>query len=105
MHGLKADVEQRCDCSSSHSSKGVSSGDTFAITNLPARHNTLILVCVHWGKHLLVLSDVWDERNGLLWAQPFDKVNTHLVGSLSTMSMLSYSAADLKLAHFKSGAE
>ncbi len=80
MHGLKADVEQRCDCSSSHSSKGVSSGNTFAITNLPARHNTLTLVCVHWGKHLLGLSDVWDERNGLLWAQPFDKVNTRLVG-------------------------
>ncbi len=77
MHGLKADVEQRYDCSSSHSAKGFS-GNTFAISRLPARHNTLKLFCVQWGKYALGVSDVWDERNGLLWAQPFEKVNNHL---------------------------
>ncbi|DBB18695.1 TPA: hypothetical protein ACH3X3_000303 [Trebouxia sp. C0006] len=35
MHGLKADVEQRCDCSSSHSSKGVSSGHAESFSNTP----------------------------------------------------------------------
>jgi len=26
-----------------------------------------------WGNCVLGISDVWDERNGLLWAEPFEK--------------------------------
>ncbi|KAL0036171.1 hypothetical protein WJX79_006766 [Trebouxia sp. C0005] len=26
-----------------------------------------------WGNCALGVSDVWDERNGLLWAEPFEK--------------------------------
>ncbi|DBA79686.1 TPA: hypothetical protein ACH3X1_008359 [Trebouxia sp. C0004] len=28
-----------------------------------------------WGDCVLGIDNVWDERNGLLWAEPFEKVN------------------------------
>ena len=32
-------------------------------------------VHVQWGACALGIIDVWDVRNGLLWAEPFEKVN------------------------------
>ena len=39
----------------------------------------LILASLQWGNYALAIPDVWDERNGLLWAEPFEKVNAPLV--------------------------
>ncbi len=39
----------------------------------------LTLDCLQWGNCTLGISDVWDERNGLLWAQPFEIVDYRLV--------------------------
>ena len=30
---------------------------------------------LQWGDCVLGIDNVWDERNGLLWAEPFEKVN------------------------------
>lgn len=30
---------------------------------------------LQWGNCVLGIDNVWDERNGLLWAEPFEKVN------------------------------
>ena len=35
-------------------------------------------VHVQWGACALGITDIWDVRNGLLWAEPFEKVNEHL---------------------------
>ena len=35
-------------------------------------------VHVQWGACALGIIDVWDMRNGLLWGEPFEKVNEHL---------------------------
>ena len=35
-------------------------------------------VDLQWGACTLGLTDIWDERNGLLWAEPFEKVDEHL---------------------------
>lgn len=47
----------------------------------------IVLACLQWGNCALGVSDVWDERNGLLWAEPFEKVHCHIGGAL-TMSLL-----------------
>ena len=36
------------------------------------------IVHVQWGTCALGVTDVWDVRSGLLWAEPFEKVNEHL---------------------------
>ena len=51
------------------------------------RH-TLTLACLQWGNCALGVSDVWDERNGLLWAEPFEKVHCHTDGALTMLLLV-----------------
>lgn len=52
--------------------------------------------CLQWGNCVLGITDVWDERNGLLWAEPFEKVYLETfckaacenLNSLSSQAML-----------------
>ncbi|KAL0020513.1 hypothetical protein WJX79_006681 [Trebouxia sp. C0005] len=51
------------------------------LLQLPAVDRPFFFVAAHilpkasaqWGKCALGIADVWDERNGLLWAEPFAK--------------------------------
>ena len=47
-------------------------------------HCTLTHACLQWGKCALGIADVWDERNGLLWAEPFEKVHRHIFWASTT---------------------
>ena len=40
-----------------------------------ATERYVTLTCLQWGDCVLGIDDVWDERNGLLWAEPFEKVS------------------------------
>jgi hypothetical protein len=35
----------------------------------------------------LGIADVWDERNGLLWAQPFEKVSQMVVSEIVAQTL------------------
>ncbi|DBA96668.1 TPA: hypothetical protein ACH3X1_015523 [Trebouxia sp. C0004] len=43
-------------------------------SNLVEAAHILPKASAQWGNCALGVCDVWDERNGLLWAEPFEKV-------------------------------